>query len=132
VKALDAWFSRFAGAAAGAAGTPIAFGVALGTVVAWFAGGFVVGFDSTLYQLLINTGTTIVTFLMVFLIQNTQNREAKATQVKLDELIRATPHARTHLALDHLEDLPDEDLQRERERLERLAKRVTGGRREDG
>ena len=81
-------FGRFSKAAARLAGRPSAFGAAVGVVVLWAATGPLFGFSDT-WQLVINTSTTIVTFLMVFLIQHTQNRDTEALQIKLDELIRA-------------------------------------------
>ena len=89
---FDRLFSAFATRAAHAAGTPTAFLVCLGGVVLWAASGPIFGFSET-WQLVINTSTTIVTFLMVFLIQNTQNRDAMAVHLKLDELIRAMESA---------------------------------------
>jgi low affinity Fe/Cu permease len=89
-------------------GSPWAFLAALATVILWFAGGFFVGFGNETYQLLINTATTIVTFLMVFLIQNTQNRTAMAMHLKLDELIRALDKADN--AIISAEDETDEEL----------------------
>ena len=111
-------FSRFAKKSAQAAGQPVGFVVALLTVLIWLFSGPLFGFSDT-WQLVINTGTTIVTFLMVFLIQNTQNRDIEAIQVKLDELIRATEGA--HNALLDLEDLSDIELARVRKRYEALA-----------
>ena len=99
-------------------GRPRAFGLAAGTVLVWVVTGPIFGFSDT-WQLVINTGTTIVTFLMVFLIQNTQNRDTQAIQVKLDELIRATQGA--HNALLDLEELEDEDLDVFRKKYEALA-----------
>ncbi len=89
-------------------GSPKAFLMAVLIVVIWAFTGPVFGFSDT-WQLVINTGTTIVTFLIVFLIQNTQNRDAKAMQLKLDELIRASSGARNSLV--DLEDLSDEEIQ---------------------
>jgi low affinity Fe/Cu permease len=89
---MPAWFGRVAARAATAAGHYLAFLGALAIVVVWAATGPLFGFSDT-WQLVINTGTTIVTFLMVFLIQNTQNRDARAVHVKLDEIIRALDNA---------------------------------------
>jgi low affinity Fe/Cu permease len=102
-------------------GRPRAFALATGTVVAWAVTGPLFRYSDT-WQLTINTGTTIVTFLMVFLIQNTQNRDAEAVQVKLDELIRVTEGA--HNALLDLEDLDESELERIRARYEALAERA--------
>lgn len=88
-------------------GHPWAFGAALLTIIIWAVTGPIFGFSDT-WQLAINTGTTIVTFLMVFLIQNTQNRDGSAIQLKLDELIRSTRGA--HNTLLDLEQLTQEDL----------------------
>jgi low affinity Fe/Cu permease len=100
------------------AGKPLAFLVACLVVLVWFAVGPFVGFTDS-WQLVINTGTTIVTFLMVFPIQNTQNRDSKALQIKLDELIRATEGA--HNALLDLEELEEEELKAFQARYEALA-----------
>ena len=100
-------FQRFARSAARATGRPLAFGVALGAVVIWAVLGPLFHFSDT-WQLVINTATTIVTFLMVFLIQNTQNRDSEAMQLKLDELIRASKGS--HNALLDIEELSEEEL----------------------
>ena len=113
------WFSRFAKTVAHRAGRPASFGIAAAVVLAWGLSGPLFGFSDT-WQLVINTGTTIVTFLMVFLIQNTQNRDSEAMQVKLDELIRATHGA--HNSLLNLEELEEEDLEQIRARYEALAR----------
>jgi low affinity Fe/Cu permease len=106
---MDGWFRRFALRTAEVVGRPQAFLVAITIVVVWAITGPVFHFSDT-WQLVINTGTTIVTFLMVFLIQNTQNRDAHAVHLKLDELIRANKHARNSLLA--LEAMSDEELAR--------------------
>ena len=105
-------FAHFANGVAHAAGRPIIFALACVIIVAWAALGPVFGFSDT-WQLIINTGTTIVTFLMVFLIQNTQNRDGAAVQAKLDELIRVTRSA--HNVLIRSENLPEEELEQIRD-----------------
>jgi low affinity Fe/Cu permease len=116
--ASGSWSDRFARAAtrvSEALGSALAFLAALLVIVVWAISGPIFGFSDT-WQLVINTGTTIVTFLMVFVIQNTQNRDAKATQVKLDELIRAVSNARNEFI--GLEDRNEEELEREKEDVE--------------
>jgi low affinity Fe/Cu permease len=100
-------------------GSAPAFLIALTVVIVWAITGPMFGYSDT-WQLVINTGTTIVTFLMVFLIQHTQNRDAKILQLKIDELIRAVSAARTKLV--GLEDLPDEEIDRLQKEFQRLAK----------
>jgi low affinity Fe/Cu permease len=112
-------FGRFATAAAGATGNPVVFVLAILTIVAWAASGPIFHFSDT-WQLAINTGTTIITFLMVFIIQNSQNRDSKAIQIKLDELIRS--HEGAHNALLDLENLNEHDLERIRNCYLELAK----------
>ena len=114
---MDRLFTRIATAIAHAAGQPLAFLLALGVILVWLVTGPVFGFSDT-WQLVINTGTTIVTFLMVFLIQNSQNRDSAAIQVKLDELIR-TGHVRN--AYVGIEHLSDEELEELREATEARA-----------
>lgn len=99
-------------------GRPATFSMAVGVILIWIVTGPIFGFSDT-WQLVINTGTTIVTFLMVFLIQNTQNRDTAAIQLKLDELIRATKGA--HNALLDLEELEEIKLEAFRARYEQLA-----------
>jgi low affinity Fe/Cu permease len=111
-------FSNIARRIATLAGRPGTFVFAVTLILLWGLSGPVFGFSDT-WQLIINTTTTIVTFLMVFIIQNTQNRDTEAMQIKLDELIRATQGA--HNALLDLEELDDERLERYRRRYEALA-----------
>ena len=99
---MERIFERIATRVAVAAGQPGAFALALSVIILWAVTGPLFGWSDT-WQLVINTGTTIVTFLMVFLIQNAQNRDASAIQCKLDELIRAAGHARNHfIGIEHL------------------------------
>jgi len=127
------WFTRFAKATAHASGQPSAFMLAGLVVAAWVISGPIFHWSDT-WQLVINTGTTIVTFLMVFLIQSTQNRDAVAVQVKLDELLRVTPGA--HNVLLNLEELEEHELERIRKVYVRLAEKarsgVDDGRSDDG
>ena len=115
---VTAWYSRFAKAAAHFCGRPRVFVLAVLVIAVWIATGPLFDFSDT-WQLVINTGTTIITFLMVFLIQNTQNRDTEAIQLKLDELIRATQGA--HNALLDLEELEEESLETFRRRYQALA-----------
>jgi low affinity Fe/Cu permease len=120
------YFHKLASQCSNLLGTPWSFTLALGVILVWGVTGPIFGFSDT-WQLIINTGTTIVTFLMVFLIQNTQNRDAKAIQLKLDELLRAVPQART--ALVDLEDLSEVELnqlQREFKLLRQLVQKTNG------
>ena len=117
----NSWFTRFAKSAARATGRPIAFSLACFAILAWVATGPLFDFSNT-WQLIVNTGTTIMTFLMVFLIQNTQNRDTEAMQVKLDELIRVTRGA--HNALLDLEELDEDQLDRIRAQYEALAEKA--------
>ena len=112
-------FTRFAKRISRAAGHPTAFVLAVLIILVWAASGPLFGFSDT-WQLVINTGTTVVTFLMVFLIQNTQNGDGEAMQLKLDELIRAVNGA--HNGLLDLEELAENDLERIKARYEALAR----------
>ena len=115
------WFTQFAKATARATGKPAAFVAAAGVILVWSITGPLFGYSDT-WQLVINTSTTIVTFLMVFLIQNTQNRDSEAVQVKLDELIRVTEGA--HNALLNLEELEEKELDLIRAKYASLAERA--------
>ncbi|HVL00766.1 MAG TPA: low affinity iron permease family protein [Dongiaceae bacterium] len=118
------WYSHVAKKTSHLSGRPATFTVAVGVVLVWIVTGPLFGFSDT-WQLVINTGTTIVTFLMVFLIQNTQNRDTEAIQVKLDELIRVTKGA--HNALLDLEELEEEELDAFRAKYEALAELARKG-----
>ena len=113
------WFTRITKAASRFTGRPLCFALAAGVVLAWAITGPLFKFSNT-WQLVINTGTTIITFLMVFLIQATQNRDTQALQIKLDELIRATEGA--HNKLLDLEELEEADLIDFQTRYQALAK----------
>jgi low affinity Fe/Cu permease len=112
-------FQTFARKSARATGNPLAFGVALLIILIWALTGPLFGFSDT-WQLVINTGTTIITFLMVFLIQNTQNRDSEAMQLKLDELVRALEGS--HNALLDIEELSEEELDELKSRYGELAR----------
>ncbi len=116
-------FRVFARNASEVLGSAWAFVIAIAVIVVWAMTGHFFHYSDT-WQLIINTGTTIVTFLMVFLIQNTQNRDSKAAHLKLDELIRALEGARDHLVL--LEKLPDDDLKNLEGEFEHVRKRAEG------
>jgi low affinity Fe/Cu permease len=122
---MDGWFRRFAHTTAEIVGHSDAFLLAASIVVLWAATGPFFHFSDT-WQLVINTGTTIVTFLMVFLIQNTQNRDAHAMHLKLDELIRANKNARN--ALLGLETMSDAELARLQHEFEELRDKVAHAR----
>lgn len=114
-------FHKFAQKVSDICGSPYTFGLALLTIIFWIFSGPFFGYSDT-WQLIINTGTTIFTFLMVFLIQNTQNRDARALHLKLDELIRANDHARNQLI--ELEDLSDDELDKVHNELCEIHKRT--------
>jgi len=102
---MDQFFTRFSSRMANLAGQPVTFILAIAVIVVWAISGPIFQWSDT-WQLVINTGTTIITFVMVFLIQNAQNRDASAMQVKLDELIRAVEAARNdYIGIEHLTDL---------------------------
>ncbi|THD03898.1 low affinity iron permease family protein [Rhodanobacter lindaniclasticus] len=115
-------FRRFAETTSRQAGKPLAFVLAAALVAAWAATGPLFGYGDT-WQLVINTSTTIITFLMVFLIQSSQNRDTAALQIKLDELIRTS---RAHNALLNLEELDEDDLDRIRKHYCKLAHAAYG------
>jgi low affinity Fe/Cu permease len=116
-------FQKFAHKTSNAVGSPWAFLVAVLVILAWAVTGPIFHYSDT-WQLVINTGTTIVTFLMVFLIQNTQNRDAKAIHLKLDELIRSKRGARNKMV--DLEDCTDEELEQLEREFQRVRRRAEG------
>jgi len=118
-------FTRFSKATARATGQPLSFTLAVVLIVVWALTGPLFHFSDT-WQLVVNTGTTVVTFLMVFLIQSTQNRDAEAVHVKLDELLRVTAGA--HNVLLDLEELEEADLEKLRDAYCRLAEQARRGR----
>jgi low affinity Fe/Cu permease len=117
----NAWFPRFARGLSHWSGRPLAFLLAIGLVVGWAVSGPLFDYSEN-WQLVINTSTTIITFLMVFLIQHTQNRDTEAMQIKLDELIRATDGA--HNAILDLEELDEEELEAQHKLYTKLAERA--------
>jgi low affinity Fe/Cu permease len=114
-------FRQFARSSARWTGRPIAFVLAVLFILVWLVTGPIFRFSDT-WQLVINTATTIITFLMVFLIQNTQNRDAEAVQLKLDELLRSTPGA--HNALLEIEELSEKELDEIKECYAKIAQRA--------
>jgi low affinity Fe/Cu permease len=124
---MEEFFRKFAAKTSAVVGSSWSFLCALLIIVVWALTGPVFGFSDT-WQLVINTGTTIITFLMVFLIQNTQNRDAKAIHLKLDELIKATKGARNHMMdLDSLSDEQLKELESEYKRICELDDDETNG-----
>jgi low affinity Fe/Cu permease len=121
ITTFNSAFTQFAKAASRATGRPITFIIAVTIIVVWALTGPIFDYSDT-WQLVINTGTTIITFLMVFLIQNTQNRDAEAVQLKLDELIRAVGQAQNELM--DIEELDDEELESIRKDYLKLAKKA--------
>ena len=115
---MERLFTKVANAVAHAAGKPASFILCCGIVVTWAVSGPVFGFSDT-WQLIINTGTTIITFLMVFLIQNTQNRDGAALQAKLDELIRVGRGQNTFIGIEHL---TEKEVEAFRKKCEQAAK----------
>jgi low affinity Fe/Cu permease len=124
-RVVNDWFRRFASRTADVVGRSYAFILAVGVLCIWASTGPLFHFSDT-WQLVINTGTTIVTFLMVFLIQNTQNRDAHAIHLKLDELIRANKNARNSLLA--LESMSDDELVTLQREFEQLRDRVAEAR----
>lgn len=120
---MNKFFTLFASRIASFAGSPTAFIVALGTVLVWGVSGPLFGF-SEVWQLVINTGTTIVTFLMIFLVQNSQNRDSAAMEAKLDELLRAVEQARADfIGIEHLTEEEIEDIRARLEKRKRPCRR---------
>lgn len=120
---MSAWFAHAATRVSEILGSAWAFLVALLVIAGWATSGPIFGFSDT-WQLVINTSTTIITFLMVFVIQNTQNRDAKATQLKLDELIRSLDEARDRFIGAEEED--DEELAKEKQKLDAVREQESG------
>jgi low affinity Fe/Cu permease len=125
---MDRLFTRIATRISVVAGQPLTFLLAVGIILVWAITGPIFHFSDT-WQLIINTGTTIVTFLMVFLIQNAQNRDAAAMQAKLDELLRAVGKARDRFI--GVEHLTEREIELIRAALEREARNATGGKSND-
>jgi low affinity Fe/Cu permease len=117
---VNRWFARVATVAGAWTGHPLAFILSCTACIVWAISGPLFAFSDT-WQLVINTGTTVLTFLLVFVIQNTQNRDSAAMHLKLDEILRALPQARTEMAVEHLEQASEEVLAQHRQLLDRLA-----------
>lgn len=120
LKLMNELFHKIAAKVSAITGSPLSFILAITIIVVWAVSGAAFKYSDT-WQLVINTGTTIVTFLMVFLIQNTQNRDAKAIHLKLDELLKGVKGARTGLV--NIEELPDEKLEELHTEFESLHKK---------
>jgi low affinity Fe/Cu permease len=120
-------FTRIANRVAYATGTPSAFLICCAVIIIWAVSGPLFGFSDT-WQLIINTGTTIVTFLMVFLIQNTQNRDGAAIQAKLDELIRVGRAKNSFIGIEHLTESEVEEIRRKCEEAAKRADRLRSAR----
>lgn len=118
---MNSLFRKFAEIVSRATGRPVSFMIAVLSIIVWASTGPLFNYSDT-WQLIINTSTTIITFLMVFLVQNTQNRDAKAIQLKLDELVKATKGARNSLI--DLEDLSDEELEELRSEFQKVRERI--------
>jgi len=123
MKSVSHWFGQFAKWSAHYSGHPVAFGLAALLILGWLVTGPMFNFDNT-WQMVINTATTIVTFLMVFLIQNAQNRDTGAMQAKLDELILATKEAQNEFIA--VEKRPDEELEKLRTEITKAAQSTPG------
>lgn len=121
---MNATFRKISSFISRIAGLPWVFFGAVALILVWLITGPLFGFSDT-WQLIINTGTTIITFLMVFLIQNTQNRETKAINLKLDELIRAVKEARNNMV--NLESAPDEELENIQVQFQQIREKVING-----
>ncbi|TPI72581.1 low affinity iron permease family protein [Mesorhizobium sp. B2-8-9] len=128
---MERGFTRFAGGVAKATGRPWAFALCVASVVVWALTGPVLHFSET-WQLIINTSTTIVTFLMVFLIQSTQNRDGVALQVKLDELIRSSRARNTFVGIEHLTEAEVDAILAKRKKRKKPAGRAPGRRQRNG
>jgi low affinity Fe/Cu permease len=126
---LSESFARFAKWTARTSGHPSAFGLAAGIILLWVVTGPIFGFSDT-WQLVINTATTVITFLMVFLIQSTQNRDGTAVQLKLDELVRAMKGAKNSVL--SLEDLSEEELEKLKVQYYQLAERARATQKQQG
>jgi low affinity Fe/Cu permease len=121
MRTVNRWFAEVATVAGRACGSYWAFIVSCAIVIVWLVTGPIFSYSDT-WQLVINTGTTVVTFLLLFLVQNTQSRNDAALHLKLDEILRAIPEARTSLAVENLENAPDDVIAAEKAQFEELAR----------